>query len=107
MLLQFALLAQALGTIKGEVRDAENQALINANIALLKTKDSTVVKIAITDLDGKFDLENIKNGQYLLSISSIGLKKYFSKTLAINDLEKNITPKHPRNVYLLSVLRSL
>jgi hypothetical protein len=87
---QFGLLAQASGTVKGEVRDAENQALIGANIALLKVKDSTVVKIAITDLDGKFELENIKNGQYLLSISSIGLKKYFSNTLIINEKENNI-----------------
>ena len=64
--LSFSILSfaqQATGKISGSIKDGGNQKIIDAaTISLLKLKDSSLVKTAITDKDGNFALENIKNG---------------------------------------------
>lgn len=43
-----------------------------ANVLLLQATDSSLVKGAITDLDGFFKIENVGAGNYLLAVTTIG-----------------------------------
>ena len=60
-------------TISGIVKDAANDdPLLEASVRLLAAKDSAFVKGVTTNLDGKFTLQNVKAGKYVMVISYIG-----------------------------------
>jgi iron complex outermembrane recepter protein len=65
--------------IKGSITDASGKAQEFATITLLKAQDSTLMKGAITDIDGNFELENIAEGKYFINASMVGFKNYASK----------------------------
>ena len=52
-----------VGTI---INKDEKTAIKNVVVAIVNTKDSNLVKFIRSDAEGKFELKNIKNGQYLL-----------------------------------------
>ncbi|MBL0180803.1 MAG: TonB-dependent receptor [Chitinophagaceae bacterium] len=67
------LFAQAGTIITGNVTDkSTSQAVEFATIQLLKIPDSSAAKSTVTDKKGKFILENIEPGNYLLRCSFIG-----------------------------------
>ncbi len=73
------------GTISGNIKDGGNQKIIDAaSISLLNAKDSAVVKTAVADKEGKFVLENIKYGDYLLLATSIGHSKTYSNSFVLS-----------------------
>lgn len=73
------------GTISGSIKDGGNQKIIDAaSISLLNAKDSSVVKTAVADKEGKFILENIKEGSYLVLATSIGHAKTYSNPFVIS-----------------------
>lgn len=105
LLLTFALsaalnsFAQNPRKIKGLVLDEKSNSIPFANVLLLKAKDSTLVKASMTDLEGNFIMEDFKDNHYLLKISMVGFKEFYSPKFIINaekqglDLEKvNMLP---------------
>ncbi len=78
-----AVLAQTTAKISGLIKDEQGKALPSASVSLLKARDSALVKIAVTDKEGKYEFENITQGKYLVSISSIGYKKNFSSQINV------------------------
>ena len=77
--------AQSGGKISGSIKDGGNQKVIDAaSISLLKAKDSSLVKAAVTDKDGNFSFEDIKDGSYLVLGTSVGHVKVYSNTFAIS-----------------------
>ena len=83
--LGFCSFAQNGGKISGVIQDGGNQKIIDAAaISLLKAKDSSLVKISVTDKDGNFLFENVKDGNYIVSASSIGHTKVYSQPLIID-----------------------
>lgn len=76
VLLSATLFAQQ---INGSVQDAQGKGINNATISLLRTKDSSVAKLAVTKTDGKFSISGAKAGQYILSTSHVGHKQAFSR----------------------------
>lgn len=59
-----------LSTITGSIADtSENKKIQQGVISLLKKSDTTLVKFTRSDKDGKFFLQNIEAGTYLLLIS--------------------------------------
>ncbi len=54
-----------------------------AIINLLYKKDSTVAKTSFSEKNGKFEMENVKMGEYFLYISHAGYKDYTSKPINI------------------------
>lgn len=88
LLLIFNLIAQAQHSITGIVKDAKDSSPISyVTVALLRS-DSSVVTGAVTGDDGKFVLENISKGDYLVQVSFLGYKKEYRKVNipAQNDL---------------------
>lgn len=67
LLLSFTATAQ---TIKGQLQDAELQAVPYANIALYA--DSNLVKVETTDDVGLFLLQNVADGNYVLIATYLG-----------------------------------
>lgn len=57
--------------ISGSVKNTEAEPMIYANVLLLKSSDSTVLKGTSTDEKGKFYLEEVSSGTYLLTASYI------------------------------------
>src|SRR4051794_39380103 len=71
-------MAQAPGKVTGSVIGPDNRGLSTATISLLKSKDSSLVKAAVSDAGGKFDIPVFNDGSYLLSYSLVGFEKSFS-----------------------------
>jgi len=67
-------IAALAGSVEGRVVDSANQPLEYVNVILYKTDGTTMVKGTITDLDGAFQLANIKDGSYVLKFQFMGYK---------------------------------
>lgn len=72
------------GKITGVITDNTGKAVQSASVSLVKTKDSSLVKLAITGKDGAYEFENIKEGDYLLAITSVGFEKKFSNPFSVS-----------------------
>jgi iron complex outermembrane recepter protein len=73
------------GKVTGSIKDGGQQKIIDAaSVSLLKGKDSSLVKVAVTDKEGNFIIENVKEGNYLVMASSIGHSKTYSKPFTIS-----------------------
>lgn len=84
-------LAQSGGKVSGKIQDGGNQKVIDAaSISLLRSKDSAVVKTAVSDKEGFFTFETVKNGNYLVMASSIGHAKSYSPVFTVSDADVNI-----------------
>jgi len=64
-------------SLSGNIVDISNKSLIGANIILLQPKDSTFIKGTTTDLDGKFIIDGIKPGKFIVKVSFIGYEDLF------------------------------
>ena len=58
--------------VTGIARDEQGKSLPGASAALKKTKDSTVVKLAVSNQTGKYEFGNIPSGLYFVSFSHVG-----------------------------------
>ena len=75
-------------TVKGNVSDANNNPLQTVTVSLLKAKDSSLVKVEITNQQGAFSIK-ANTGKYLVSYNIIGFEKKFSEPFTLAD---NQTP---------------
>jgi hypothetical protein len=72
----FNSFASETGKLMGNVVDAETlKPVPYANVELLKSSDSTMIKAVITNIDGEFLIEYLPYGKYLLRISCLGYRK--------------------------------
>jgi len=58
--------------VTGIVQDEQNKPLAGASIALKKAKDSSVLKLGVSNSTGKFEFANIPAGNYFINISHVG-----------------------------------
>lgn len=73
-LLAGAVIAPA-AVVKGVVADSSGEPLPQATVRLLRAdKDSTFVSAAATDLDGRFTLEGVRNGKYVVKAVYLGYR---------------------------------
>ena len=82
------LQAQDSGRISGKVLDPDGATLPYANILLNATKDSTLVKVEVSDDDGNFTFFNIPAGDYFVSMSYVGMSDYSGSAFALRQGEK-------------------
>lgn len=74
------------GKIKGTAITADGTPLEGATITLLTSKDSTLVKVAITNKSGGFEIEP-KAGSFLVKVSAVGYQPYFTKAFTISNAD--------------------
>jgi len=64
--------------ISGDVKDQQGKVISGSTVSLLKAKDSSVLKYSVTNNDGHFSFNSIKEGKYLVSVSHVGYAKRYS-----------------------------
>ncbi|HEX8461921.1 MAG TPA: carboxypeptidase regulatory-like domain-containing protein, partial [Segetibacter sp.] len=79
------------GKISGTAKSTDEKVVEGATVSLLKAKDSSLAKTAVTDKAGYFEIERIADGKYLLKISAIGFTTYYTKTVEIGESNPTIT----------------
>lgn len=78
-MLQMAANAQK---VTGTVKDQDNKVLDKTTVSLLRATDSSVVKLGVTDDQGKYSID-AQAGKYLLSFSRIGHTAAFSRIFEV------------------------
>jgi len=80
------VLAQSSNPVKlnGQVVKADSKPVEFATVTLLKAKDSSLVKGAIADVNGRYEFENIKQGRYLVAAANVGMVKAYGKPFEVN-----------------------
>ena len=68
--------AQTAFTLSGKVAGRDNKPLDGAAVYLRRATDSVLVKTTLTDATGGYLFENIKTGDYKLSVTTIGSQTY-------------------------------
>lgn len=80
----FAMLCCCLSlygqSVSGLIKDQQSKAVPSATVSLLNAKDSSAIKFSVSDKDGKYNFSNSKEGQLMISVSSVGFEKYFSSS---------------------------
>ena len=76
-------MAQNVPGVEGQITQAGNKPAAFATVTLLKAKDSSLVKGAVADIDGKYAFEQVKQGKYLVAGVSIGMTKAYSKVFDV------------------------
>lgn len=69
------------GKISIAVKDNKQNSMENATIELLSSKDSSIVKTALTDKTGTAILENIPFNSYLLRVTMVNYTIYYSSPI--------------------------
>ena len=82
--------AQTSGTITGKIKDGNTpNILASASINLLKSSDSSLVKIGLANVEGTYLLENIADGNYLVMAHIVGYEKIYSGPINISKENEN------------------
>ena len=70
--------------LTGTVSATNQPALSAATITLLKAKDSSVVKMSVSDQEGRYSFDNPPQGRYLVVVSAVGYEKQYSAPFTIS-----------------------
>ncbi len=90
LLLVCCSLTASAYTISGSVTDGDGEAMISASLKLLSAKDSTVVKTGVSSETGRYRIDGIAKGRYILEASYVG---YNPEHRNVTITDKNITLK--------------
>jgi outer membrane receptor protein involved in Fe transport len=83
-------MAQQKGKLSLSVFNEQKSPLENATVELLRSKDSGLVKTAITDKAGLAEFENINFNSYLIRVSSVGMKTAYTNAITLNESQTSI-----------------
>ena len=92
-----AFVGHAQTTVNGKVNGvvtASQKPVESASIGLLRAKDSAVMKLAVSDKTGQFEVANVKSGKYLVAVQAVGYLKYYSETFEILNTNLAYTLTH-------------
>ncbi|MFD1141467.1 outer membrane beta-barrel protein [Larkinella insperata] len=94
-LVMTSALAQApvKGKVRGLVIDPSQKPAEFVTILLLKAKDSTLVKGAVTNDKGLYELDNVAEGRYRVATSLMGYQKVYSEPFAIDAANPDVQVK--------------
>lgn len=73
----------ATGKVSGTVTSSQ-KTVESASVGLLRAKDSSVVKLGVSDKSGRFEMENVKTGEYLVTVQALGHARYYSGSFTIS-----------------------
>ena len=79
----FVLTSAQAQRVTGTIKDQQGKGLEKSTVSLLRAKDSFVLKLAVTNDDGKFDL-TANPGNYLLNVSHVGYTPYYTKPFELS-----------------------
>ena len=88
----FTLQAQN-GKISGKII-SENQSAVDytrATVALLRSKDSGVIKLSVSNKTGDYLFENLKDGSYRVAVTVTGYQKVYSAPVELNAAQPTVS----------------
>src|SRR4051812_5378605 len=71
------------GKINGVITDGDAQPVESATASLQRAKDSSLVKVAVSDKKGLFEFENLVEGEYFVTITAVGYAKNGSNRFTV------------------------
>ncbi len=80
--------AQSLQSIAGTITDRSAKPLSSATVALLKSKDSSLLKTFLTTANGRFQFENLTPDSFILSITHTGYKEFKTGSIKLTVSEQ-------------------
>jgi iron complex outermembrane recepter protein len=84
--------AQNASKVSGQINDNSGKAIASATVMLQKAKDSSLVKTAITNANGGYEIIPVKPGSYFVSATSAGIKKTTSQIFEVKENENAVAP---------------
>ena len=100
LLMTQTLAAQLTGTLV----DEGGKAISSANVLLLKSADTTVIKGTLSDAGGNFAVVNVAPGSYRLQVTAVGYKSWSSDVF---ELKAPVQQKDVGTVVLSPALNEL
>jgi iron complex outermembrane receptor protein len=82
--------AQANPKITGIVKDEQGKPLQSATVSLLRQKDSSLAKVAVTDATGQYEFITGKPGKYIVSVVLVGYIKTVSPAFDLATADVNL-----------------
>jgi len=76
--------------IHGKIVDSAGKPAVNANVLLLNSKDSVLVRGTLSTDNGLFSFENIKSGKYLIIATHTGIKPSYTRGILVSDRQESI-----------------
>lgn len=92
LLTAFSVKAQNSSKITGEIKDNSGKAISAATIILHAAKDSALVKTAVSDAKGSYEMLQVKPGSYFVRSSVVSMQKTNS---AVFEVKENQTVTAP------------
>lgn len=90
VLLIFFASAQQNGKVSISVFNDQKIPVENATIELLKSKDSALVKTALTDKNGLAEFENISFNSYLIKITATGWNTFYTNNFKLDGSQASV-----------------
>ena len=84
--------AQSSSKVSGQINDNNGKPLAAATIMLQKAKDSSLVKTAVTNASGNYEITPVKPGSYFVTVTSAGIKKTTSPVFEVKENENATAP---------------
>jgi iron complex outermembrane recepter protein len=69
--------------VNGLAQDTQGKPLAKASVALKNNKDSSVVKLSISDTTGQYEFSPVAPGRYFVTVSHIGYISRSSESFEI------------------------
>ena len=76
--------------INGLAKDENGAPLGGATVSLMRTIDSSIIKLAVTRPDGVYSFSDIKEGNYKMLGSHVGYKPAFSPSFSFNSSDVTV-----------------
>ena len=84
--------AQNASKVSGQINDNNGKAIAAATIMLQAAKDSSLVKTAISDGKGAYEILQVKPGRYFVTATVAGMKKTASLVFEVKENENATAP---------------
>ncbi len=90
LLFTVKLTAQNGFSINGKIINEQSKPLSSIQITLTNANDNSIAKIEITDNDGKFVIQNLKEGNYKVIVDDMEYSPYQSEAIILNAANPNV-----------------
>ncbi len=71
------------GIVKGQLQDADGEAVVFANVALYNSSDSSMAKVETTNDAGIFKIQGLSAGNYFLEASYVGVSNLRKENIEV------------------------
>ena len=79
----FAQTSKQSASVSGSLLDEQGKPMMYATASLINAQDSSVVKGVISNEQGLYTFDHIKNGKYVIKASTVGYKNVVSQAITV------------------------